>query len=88
MSTMTSIAPILFFPADGDRPPEPVPAIMTAEEVVRFLRLDSKGEHAVSQALKRLKREGLKAYRVGKRNKYWLVDVVKWVESRREEAVR
>lgn len=91
--TRTTI-PTLYFPREHGAiapmvAPEPVPFVMTEDELIRFLRLNDTGIKEPSRTLERYRREGwLKATQVGTRLRYQLPDVLKFLETAKEENPR
>lgn len=59
----------------------PAPAVLTAEETVRFLRLDLIDVKDPEDTLRYYRQRGLKAKRVGLAVRFLLSDVVAFVES-------
>lgn len=83
MTTLTTI----FLPSTSDRPAEPAPFLLTEEETVRLLRLDAIADPY--SALKRYRDKGwLKATQMGRHVRFQLPDVLKCLETAREENPR
>lgn len=69
-----------FFP--NTRPPEPVPALLTEEDAVRFLRLDAEDRDMSSarRALRRLvERKLIRPCRVGKRSRFLRDELLRYL---------
>ena len=65
----------------------PAPAVMTAEDVVQYLRMDAKKQ--IKQAVYRLRKKyGLKAFKRGTQVRYRLVDVMAFAEMHVTESAR
>ena len=81
----TRTPPTPYLPATADRPSEPAPAILTAEEVCRLLRADAATPAAAYQACARLRREhGLRGVKVGTAVRYRLSAVLNLLEQLEE----
>jgi hypothetical protein len=70
--------PTIFFPRRGDTPAEPVPYVLTDEDLIRLLQLDpEKGK----QTLDYYRREGLlRATQVSRFNRYKLPEVLQFLD--------
>ncbi len=69
-----------FFP--GTSPPEPVPAVLTEQEAVRYLRLDEEGRpsEAARRAFRRLVEvKRIRPARIGLRNRYAREELLRFV---------
>ena len=66
---------------------EPVPALLTAEEACRFLRLDlGRDMDAALKALRRLvDRRQLRPCQVGKYNRYSRAELLRFIHERTEQ---
>lgn len=79
----------VYLPAQGERPAEPAPYVMTGDDVMRLLQLDKGSERATYMTLRRARETGkLKATRVGAEVRYILPDVLRWLENQREDRTR
>lgn len=69
--------------ADGTREPaSPCPELLTADEAVRYLRLDEIGTNEPARALTHYREQGLlKGRRVGKCVRYLRKDLDSFIES-------
>jgi hypothetical protein len=84
MSTFTGV---VYFPATKDRPAEPAPYVLTEEDMVRLLRLETAADPY--QTLYRYRNKGqLRATQVGKHVRFLLPDVVKFLATAQEENPR
>jgi len=78
---MSRDLPVCYFPDTG----QPVPAVLTVEDLVRFLRLDLVGVKHPERTIERYRKMGhLRGVQVGKRIVYYLVDVLAFIERQRE----
>ena len=71
---------IEYFP--NTRPPEPVPAVLTAEEAIRYLRLDEGGRppEAAARAFRRLvETKRVRPARIGIRNRFAREELLRFV---------
>lgn len=69
-----------FFP--NTRPPEPVPAVLTEQEAIRYLRLDEDGrpQEAATRAFRRLvETKRVRPARIGLRNRYARKELCRFV---------
>ena len=74
---------------DGKGGWQPVPALMTEEEVVRFLRLDTEDGADPAQTLARYRNAGqLVAIKVGRWNRYRRQDVEDFLARKSEQKQR
>lgn len=78
MSSDSALLPV-FMPAPVEgRPPEPVPFVMTEEDVARFLRLTSQDPY---KTLHRYRQMGLlKGTQIGLQIRYQLPDVLEFLK--------
>lgn len=68
----------LIYFADG----KPVPLVLTEEELISLLRLDLDGPKHPSQTLQYYRDKGLlKGVQVGKRLRYFLPDIIEFLEE-------
>lgn len=79
----------IWLPAQGDRPAEPCPYVMTDDDVMRLLQVSKETDRAKYMALWAQRQEnGLQATRVLKEVRYLLPDVLRWLENQREDRTR
>jgi hypothetical protein len=72
----------VYFPAEPMREPEPVPFVMTEQEVVRFLRMQIEDPYS---SLRRYRNKGLlKATQIGRFTRYTLPDVMEFLDNLKE----
>lgn len=77
--------PLCYFPGSSI----PVPPVMTEEDVIRLLRLDETGTKHPGRTLESYRKKGLlRAVQVGRLLRYRLVDVLAFVELKREVTPR
>lgn len=77
----------IFMPPTADRPAEPAPYVLTEEDMVRLLRLESVTDPY--QTLYRYRSKGqLKGTQVGKHVRYTLPDVLEFLEIVKERNPR
>lgn len=69
------MAPIIHHMPDGT----PAPAIMTTDEVIRFLRLNEIAVKRPEQTIDYYRQRGLPALQLGRAVRFRLEDVVEWV---------
>lgn len=73
--------PICYFPDTG----QPVPAVMTRDEAVRFLRLDQADTKNPGRTIDYYRSRGrLRAVQVGKHLTFYLTDLLDFIEVQRE----
>ena len=73
-----------------DYPPQPympdgsthAPLVMTTQEVIELLRLDTIDTKHPDQSLERLRAQGLKGIRIGKAVRFLLTDVLAFLDAR------
>jgi hypothetical protein len=58
------------------------PLVMTAQEVIELLRLDMIDTKHPDQSLERLRAQGLKSIRLGKACRFYLGDVLEFLDER------
>jgi hypothetical protein len=75
----------VYLPRDGDKPPEPAPYVMTAEDVVRLLQSSSTNPY---HALYRLRQRGLKCVAPMGKVRFLLPDVLAMLEDLKESDPR
>jgi hypothetical protein len=81
-----SVNTTIFLPATADRPAEPAPYLMTEEDVVRLLRIDSADPYS---CLRRYRNKGqLAATQVGNHVRYLLPNVIEFLERATKENKR
>ena len=71
------VIPTLYFPSG-----KPVPLVITEEELISLLRLDVDGPKNPKSTLEYYRDKGLlKGIRVGKHMRYYLPDIIKFLED-------
>ncbi len=76
--------PLIYFPRKPGsmEPPEPVPFILTAEDVCRLTRIDETEVKAPEKTLERYRTQGiLHGAMIGRELRYLLPDVLDFVET-------
>lgn len=80
MSATVVLSTVYFARYDG-APPEPVPYYLTAEELVRFVRLDAAGTKDPERTLAHYRKLGvLKGVQIGNNIRYMLPDAIEFGE--------
>jgi len=83
MGATTHDVPTIYFPRRAGEPPEPVPYVLTDEDLVRLLQLTNDDP---KQTLARYRAAGLlRAFQVGRFNRYDLGEVVAFIERLKVE---
>jgi hypothetical protein len=77
--------PTVYFPRKPGESPEPVPYVLTADEVVRFTRLDETSAEFPERNLAHYRKMGaLRGTQIGWNVRYTLPDVLDFVEMLKE----
>ena len=74
---------VIYFP-DG----KPCPPVLTQDEVIQLLRLDTLNVRFPEQTLRRYRDQGLKAIQLSKGVFFRLESVLGWLEQQEAEVVR
>lgn len=74
--------PVVYFPRSGDIPPDPVPYVLTAADVVRLGRLDLTETDRPDLAVERYRNLGaIRGTQIGKTVRYLLPDVLRFLSG-------
>lgn len=73
--------PVVYFPRRNGEQPEPVPFVMTEDELIRFARIDETGVTNPADTIARYREMAiLRGTRIGRFIRYTLPDVMKFLE--------
>lgn len=74
-------APLVYFPRRPGAEPDPVPYVLTDDDLIRLLQLDETGGERPEFTLAYYRKRGLlRATKIGRVNRYRLPEVIKFME--------